>query len=296
LSAARRWTGVAALGLVAASLGLGVSAPVEAQAPGDPSTAFGGFDLKGRANGLQVTYNVENVFPLPPPLFQLSVPEAVATTGSGPTATGFGSAAYPGNVIGNLPAIVAQSKPGSCTDNPEGPECNLAAMVPPYPLAARADHPAGPPEATQDIGSASSRVAASAAGADAVTTMAATTVPGMVSFGSVTTAGHTGFEGGQVVARSRAEFSDVDLLFGLFHFDSVVTDRSPPATAPPRPPLAPPRPEGHRCSASRRPWGPTGSPSTRSPRPRAGRWPRSAARSPIRSDRSARGSAMPSPR
>jgi hypothetical protein len=195
-----------------AGLGLGaVTAPAAAQA-GDPAEAFGGFDLTGRANGVQVTYNVEDVFPLPPPIFQLSVPEASATTSTGPSASALGSSAYPGNVLGNLPAIVEQSSPGN------------GQFIPPYPLAARADHPAGPAEASQDIGTATTRVAASESGAQAVTTMAGGDVPGLVILGAITTSARTGFEDGQVVSRSRSEIASIDLLFGLIHLEGVVTD------------------------------------------------------------------------
>lgn len=203
----RRSTGVAALGLIAAALGLG---GVQAQAPG--ADQVGGFNLTGRANGVQVSYNVEDVFPLPPPLFQASVPEALSTSQSGPSSTALGSAAYPGNVLGNLPAIVAQASPEN------------AQYVPPYPLATRADYPAGPFEARQDIGSASASVAADELGAQAISTMASSSLPGLIEFGSITTSASTGIEGDQVVSRSRAEFDTISLLFGLIQLDGVVTE------------------------------------------------------------------------
>lgn len=210
----RRWLAVGLLGVLGAALGLGgVGLPAAAQtAPDDPSSAFGGFTSKGRANGVQVTYDLENVLPLPPPLLQISVPEALATSGSGPTASALGSAAFPGNVLGNLPAIIEQAAPGN------------GGFVPPYPLQARADYPAGPVEASQEVGTLASTVSATPTGADAVSTMAATDIPGLITFGAITTAAHTGFEDGQVVARSRAEFASIDLLFGLIHLEGVVTD------------------------------------------------------------------------
>jgi hypothetical protein len=206
---------VRAAGAVAAVtvllVGAGVGAPPAAAVPRDDGE-LGGFDVTGRANGVQVTYDAENVFPLPPPLFQLSVPEALATTASGPNSTALGSAAYPGNVLGNLPAIVEQSSPGN------------GGYVPPYPLAARADHPAGPAEATQDIGTVATRVRASEGGAESVTTMAATTVPGVAAIGAVTTSARTSFEGDQVVSRARSHVASIDLLFGLIRLEGVVTD------------------------------------------------------------------------
>jgi hypothetical protein len=207
----RRWTGVAALGLITAAFGLGgVQSPVVAQAGG--ADQFGGFNLTGRANGIQVSYNVENVFPLPPPLLQISVPEALSTSQSGPSSTALGSAAFPGNVIGNLPAIVEQASPGN------------GAFIPPYPLATRADYPAGPFEGSQDIGTASATVAAGESGSQAISTLAASSVPGLIQFGSVTTSASSGIEGDQVVARSRAEFGTISLLFGLIQLEGVVTD------------------------------------------------------------------------
>jgi hypothetical protein len=202
------------LGVLLAALGLGgvQAPPATAQTPSDPSAAFGGYTAKGRANGVQVTYDLKDVLPLPPPLLQISIPEASATSASGPSATAFGSAAFPGNVIGNLPAIVEQAAPGN------------GGFIPPFPLQAKADYPAGPPEATQTIGTLSTTVQAAPTGSDAVSTLAATDVPGLVTIGAVTTSAHTGFEDGQVVARSRAEFASIDLLFGLIHLEGVVTD------------------------------------------------------------------------
>lgn len=209
----RRWTGVAAIGLVAAALGLGgAQSPVEAQAPAAGADQFGGFNLTGRANGIQVSYNVENVFPLPPPLLQISVPEALSTSQSGPSSTALGSASYPGNLIGNLPAVVEQGSPGN------------GQFVPPYPLATRADYPAGPFEGSQDIGTAAASVAAGELGSQAISTLAASSVPGLVQFDSITTSASSGIEGDQVVARSRAEFGTISLLFGLIQLDDVVTD------------------------------------------------------------------------
>ena len=206
----RRLTGLAAFGLAAASLGLGSAhAPVQAQ---DGADQFGGFNLTGRANGIQVSYNVENVFPLPPPLLQISVPEALSTSQSGPSSTALGSAAFPGNVVGNLPAIVEQASPGN------------GQFIPPYPLQTRADYPAGPFETGQDIGTASASVQAGETGSQAISTLAASGVPGLIQFGSITTSASSGIEGDQVVARSRAEFGTISLLFGLIQLEGVVTD------------------------------------------------------------------------
>lgn len=200
------------LGLGVASLGLGASPGARAQEADDPSAAFGGYTASGRGNGVQFTYDVPNVFPLPSPLFQASMPESNTTLESGPTATALGSVAYPGNIVANLPAVIAQG-------SPEG-----AAFVPPYPILARSDYPAGPPEASQDIGTARSSTRAAAEGAEAVTTMGGGELPPFVTMGNITTSARTGFVDGLIESRGRVEITDVSLFYGLFHVDSIVTD------------------------------------------------------------------------
>lgn len=184
----------------------------DAQDVDDPYAAFGGLDAHARAGGVQVSYDVEGVLPLPPPLIAVTVPTSRATTTSGPASLAFGSLAYPGDLIGNLPSLAEQSSPGS------------GALVPPYPLAVLADHPNGPAEGQQSIGTASATVAADVGGARADTTMAATGVPGAVTFGTVTTSARTGVEDGRLVARARAEVSSVSLLFGALVLEDVVVD------------------------------------------------------------------------
>jgi hypothetical protein len=201
------------LGVVLASVGLSGSPGAQAQEPSDPSAAFGGFDASARANGLQLTYDVENVFPLPSPLFQASVPESRTTLQSGPAATALGSIAYPGNVLANLPAIVAQGGGGEAGQ-----------LVPGYPVVSRAEHPGGPPEARQTVGAANSEARANETFAQAVTTMGGGDLPAFVRIGAVTTSARTGFVDGKIESRSRVEVTAVDLLFGLLHIDSIVTD------------------------------------------------------------------------
>ena len=207
-----RWIAVAALGLVAAAFGLGVSPGARAQEADGPASAFGGFASGGRANGLQLTYNVENVFPIPAPIFQASVPEAAAAMESGPSTTALGSLAYPGSLLANLPAVIAQSDP------------EAGGFVPPYPVRAEAAHPAGPPEARQDIGSSTATVSATEAGAEAITTMGGADLPAFVRIGAITTSGRTGFVEETIESRARAEATGIDLFFGLIHIDNITTD------------------------------------------------------------------------
>lgn len=190
---------------------VGVS-PAGAASDEDPFAAFGGHVAGSRSGGVQLSYDVKGVLPLPPPLLEVTVPTARASSSSGPSSLAFGSLAYPGDLVGNLPAIVEQSAPGSF------------GTVPPYPIATLAAFPAGPESARQDLGTASSTVAAAAGGATATSTLTATQVPGLVEVAGVTTSSRTGLEDGKVAARARTEVAHLTLLFGLVELRDVVTD------------------------------------------------------------------------
>ena len=206
----RRWWRAHVAVLLAATAG--PVAGAAAQEPTDPYAAFGGLNAHARAGGVQVSYDVEDVLPLPPPLLEVTVPTSRATTTTGPTSLAFGSLAYPGDLIGNLPSLAEQSAPGS------------GALVPPYPLAVLAEHPSGPAEARQDLGTASAAVAAGLDGARAGTTLAAADVPGAVTVGAITTSTRTGLEDGRLVARAQATASSVSLLFGAIVLEDVAID------------------------------------------------------------------------
>ena len=155
---------------------------------------------------------MKGVLPLPPPLIEVTVPTSRASSSSGPTSVAFGSMAYPGDLVGNLPALAEQSAPGTGT------------LVPPYPLATLASFPTGPLTNRQEVGTASAVVSTSAAGASATTSLAGTNVPGVVEVGAVTTTSETGLEDGLVVARSRTHLAEVSVLFGILQLRDVVTD------------------------------------------------------------------------
>jgi hypothetical protein len=186
--------------------------PAEAQTVGDPFAAYGGFNAQARSGGVQLSYDVKGVLPLPPPLIEVTVPTSRASSSSGPTSVAFGSMAYPGDLVGNLPSLAEQSAPGT------------GALVPPYPLATLASFPTGPLANRQDVGTASAVVSTSAAGANAATSLAGTSVPGAVEVGNVVTTSVTGLENGLVVARSRTHVADVAVLFGILQLHDVVTD------------------------------------------------------------------------
>lgn len=183
-----------------------------AQSVDDPYARFGGVNASARSGGLQVSYDVEGVLPLPPPLVEVTVPTSRATTATGPSSLAFGSLAYPGDLVGNLPSLVEQSAPGS------------GSLVPPYPIATLAEFPKGPASNGQDIGTASAKVEAAIGGASATSSIGGSAVPGVVAFGAVTTSSRTGLEEGSIVARSRSEVASVSLLFGLVQLQDVVSD------------------------------------------------------------------------
>ncbi|MBA2281111.1 MAG: hypothetical protein H0W25_07730, partial [Acidimicrobiia bacterium] len=214
--ARRRRRAAAGLGLLLAAVTVGGATPDVGAQEGsgltDLSEQFGGFELSGRASGLQVSYDLRNVLPLPAPLLLVSAPEAQSGMTTGPGSTALASLAYPGNVLANLPSVVAQGAP------------EVAAFIPPYPILTRAEYPAGPPEASQDIGTASSSVNATDAVSDAFVGLADADIPGLVTVGSISTTTSTALLTGSVESRARVEFSDVSILFGLLHIDSIVTD------------------------------------------------------------------------
>jgi hypothetical protein len=175
-----------------------------------PADQFGGFELLARGNGVQVTYDSPGLVPVGP-AFQASIPEALATSSSG-TNYALASLAYPGPVLADLSTVLAQS-------NPDVPK-----VVPPYPVRTQAFFPSGPPSQSQSGGSAEMRSVADAESSHASAFYSATDVGPLVQAGAIRSNSVTRVEDGKVTSRARVEVSGVDLLGGLFHADSVVTD------------------------------------------------------------------------
>ena len=172
---------------------------------------FGGFELTARGNGLQLTYDSPGLVPVGPAL-QVSVPEALATSSSG-TNYALASIAYPGPVLADLRTVLAQS-------NPDAP-----AVVPPYPVRAQAFFPSGPAEESRTTGTAQMRAVTPDSTASVATASSSSTeVAQLVDAGSVASASQTRVEQGKVTSRARVLVDDTDILGGLFHVDSVVTD------------------------------------------------------------------------
>ena len=112
-------------GLVLAAYAAGSGRPVDAQ-ESDPLSAFGGFQLASRGNGLLFTYDIKNVLPVSP-VFQAGLPEAQATLSAGPSSYALASLAWPGPLVADLGRAVAQGG----QDVP----------IPPYPVRAEAHNP-----------------------------------------------------------------------------------------------------------------------------------------------------------
>lgn len=205
------------VGLVAAAFGLGlVATPPVATAQTDDVAAeadidqFGGFIASARGNGVQLTYDSPGLLPTGSPIFELSVPEALATLNSGPVGYALSSFAFPGPLIADLDTALAAG------GTPTG--------IPPYPVRSEAFFPSGPTEVTTgDQGTemvsitefADSRARSSYSGIDVAPA-------GLI--GSMTARSQSVIESDQLVTRARTEVSDISLVAGLIQIESVVTD------------------------------------------------------------------------
>ena len=198
--------------LVVAAFLLGVLATpsVVAQPSQEDIDRFGGFVASARGNGFQLTYDSPGLLPTGSPIFQLSVPEALATLNSGPVGYGLASFAFPGPLVADLGAALAAS----------GTETG----IPPYPLRAEAFFPSGPTTASE--GDQGTEMTAVTEFADSRARSSFTGLQfGPAAFvGSSTATSQSVIEEGQVVTRARSFVSDVVLFGGIITIDSVVTD------------------------------------------------------------------------
>ena len=197
--------------IVAFLLGALAAPQVQAQTEEEADVdQFGGFIVSARGNGLQLTYDSPGLLPTGSPIFQLSVPEALATLNSGPVGYGLASFAFPGPLVADLGAALAAG----------GTETG----IPPYPVRAEAFYPSGPTEASE--GDQGTEMTAVTEFADS---LAHTSFSGLqfgpaAFVGSSTSTSQSVVEGDQVVARARTFVSDVKLFGGIMEIDSVVTD------------------------------------------------------------------------
>lgn len=201
-----------ALVVVAFVLGLAGSPAVVAQADGEQPDVdqFGGFIASGRGNGLQLTYDSPGLLPTGSPIFQLSVPEALATLNSGPVGYALSSFAYPGPLVADLGAALAAG----------GQETG----IPPYPVRSEAFFPSGPTESSEGDQGTEMRAVTEFADSRSFASFAGLDFDPAAFVGSVRSNSQSVIEGTQLVSRNRTEVSDVTILGGLIEIESVVTD------------------------------------------------------------------------
>ena len=206
----RRRSSATGLAMVAAALVVLAGPSPNAGAQTSPADAFGGFQVSGRANGIQFTYDSPGLLPVSP-VVQVSMPEALATLSNGPSGYAIGSVAFPGPLVADLGDALAQGG----TDAP----------IPSYPVRSEAFYPSGPTEAQQELAPGASSHAVTTEGLSiARAQYTGADLPGFFNAGGITGQALTTIEDGHVVARARSEVSELDLLYGLVHIQSVVTD------------------------------------------------------------------------
>ena len=202
---------LARIALVAGALFLAVGVNGGAAAQTAPSGDFAFFQVTAAGEGISFTYDSPGLIPgTPTPLAQVSLPEALSTFDFGPSGYALASVAYPGPVLSDLPTLLRLAG----YDTP----------VPAYPIRTQTYYPSGPFEADQTIGGAQMQSRVRETGSEAFAAFTAAQLPGMLNIESITAQTDTHIEDGQVVSRVRVVLSGVDLVAGLIHMDSIVTD------------------------------------------------------------------------
>lgn len=201
--------------LVAFVLAAGVGTPgAVAQEEAPPAvppddSGFGGYIVSSRGNGLQLTYDSPGLLPVGSPIFQLSVPEALATLSSG-NGYALSSFAFPGPLIADLGTVLAVAGMG------EG--------VPTYPVRAEAFHPSGPARASEGQQGTEMTSVAEQGDSRALASFAGLDFAPAARVGGARSIARSSIEGDQVVSRSRSEVSEVVLFGGIITIESVITD------------------------------------------------------------------------
>jgi hypothetical protein len=173
---------------------------------------------------MSLTYNSPGLIPgTPSPIAQVSFPESLTNMNKSPSAYALASLVYPGPLLADLPTVLAL---GGFDQQvaPLGPAAPKAGDIPAYPVRAEAFFPSGPTSKTQDVGSGRESVVTAADSAKAQAFYGAATLPPLVNAGSIVSTTETHLEKGHVVSRTRVELNNVDLVAGLMHIDSIVTD------------------------------------------------------------------------
>jgi hypothetical protein len=209
----RRRTLLALLG-VALLAGVGANASAQSSASDTgATTAIGGFAVASHGEGITFTYNSPGLIPgTPSPLFAASLPESLTNMDSGPSGYALASLVYPGPLVADLPTVLALGGV---------PNAN---QIPSYPVRSQAYYPAGPTDASQQVGSGQEVVSAAEKLAPAQVVYGAAQLPPVMTAGSITSTSESEVADDQVVTRTRVELSNVDVALGLVHMDSIVTD------------------------------------------------------------------------
>jgi len=204
---------VALLFGVAALAGLGANGARAQSVLSDTTPTFGGFKLQSHGEGLTITYDSPGLIPgTPSPLVAGSLPESLTNMDSGPSGYALASLVYPGPLLADLPTVLAL---GGFPN---------ADQVPAYPVRSQAFYPAGPTAASQDVGSGRETVNTDEKTAHAQVVYGAAQAPPVITAGSVTSTSESDVADTQLVTRTRVELSNVDIMLGLVHMDSIVTD------------------------------------------------------------------------
>jgi hypothetical protein len=200
-----------ALALVASSTLLGAG-PAEGQDIG-AGPSLGGYAGRAAASGLQATYAPEGLIPTGPPI-DLGAPDALATIASGPSTFARASAADPGDLLANPDALLTLAS----SDYPSG-------TIPAYPYRVSASSGVGEPSAESNPAPGlQARVNATPNGSSARATMPALAAPAVATVGSMASTATTRLEGATVTVHARSELNGIDVLGGLLHIESLVTD------------------------------------------------------------------------
>jgi hypothetical protein len=204
------------LALVAMVAGFGANGAANAQSTATSDGGgggFGGFKLESAGEGMTFTYNSPGLIPgTPSPLFAASLPESMTNMDSGPSGYALSSLVYPGPLVADLPSVLALGGV---------PNAN---QIPAYPVRSQAFYPSGPTSASQDLGTGRESAATNETSAQAQTVYGAAQLPPVFSAGAITSTSQSTLESDQIVTRTRVELTDVDLVLGLVHMDSIVTD------------------------------------------------------------------------
>jgi len=211
----RRRRAFAGLMGAAALLGMGAVGPGARAQEVDPAqtgeTLFGTYTLEARGIGLETKYEIEGLLPGGAPVMDLTIPETLARSSSGPSGYGLASLAYPGGIVVNLPSLIDQSG-------------GDGSQVPPYPIKAEAFFPSGPTEVDASQGGGQQYVVTGPLGVEAAGAFPKLEAGPAVEIGSLASASRTVIETGKAISRTRVELGDVNILGGVITIESVITD------------------------------------------------------------------------